>query len=157
MNNRIEMANSKDPSRSLWNGETFVHWLFLGMASVVILMSILMSTDGETKVFLPGFESPIPSVCSSKVLFGVDCPGCGLTRAFIAISHGEFWQAWQFNRAGWIVYAFVALQIPWHAIQLYRRGRGLRPLESNLVYLVPIGMVVALLINWLIKLVSLLA
>jgi hypothetical protein len=116
-----------------------------------------MSSDGDTRVFLPGFESPLPSMCSSQVLFGVDCPGCGLTRAFIAISHGNFGQAWQLNRAGWIVYAFVAMQIPWHVIQLWRRRRGLRPLESGLVYLVPIGMVVALVVNWAIKLVSILS
>ena len=135
-------------------GDVALHVLFLSMATVVLLMSCLMSNDGGSKIFLPGFKTAIPSMCSTRVLTGIDCPGCGLTRAFVSISHGRFLEAWQFNPASFAVYAFVAAQIPWHSIQLWRIARRRRPLESNLVYLAPIGLVVILMANWLIKLPS---
>jgi hypothetical protein len=133
-------------------GDVALHALFLSMATVVLLMSCLMSNDGGSQVFLPGFETAIPSMCSTRVLTGIDCPGCGLTRAFISISHGRFLEAWHFNAASFAVYAFVVAQIPWHSIQLWRIARRRRPLESNLVYLAPIGLVVVMMINWFIKL-----
>ena len=135
-------------------GDVILHVLFLSMSTVVLLMSCLMSNDGGSRVFLPGFQTAIPSMCSTRVLTGIDCPGCGLTRAFISISHGRFFEAWQFNPASFAVYAFVAAQIPWHSIQLWRIARRRRPLESNLVYLAPIGLVVVMMVNWLIKLPS---
>ena len=36
-----------------------------------------------------GWESPVP-LCLFKGLTGLDCPGCGMTRAFLLIGHGRF-------------------------------------------------------------------
>jgi len=36
-----------------------------------------------------GWESPFP-LCIVKGLTGLDCPGCGMTRAFLFIGHGRF-------------------------------------------------------------------
>ncbi|MDD2320045.1 MAG: DUF2752 domain-containing protein [Geobacteraceae bacterium] len=38
-----------------------------------------------------------PSLCLIKNLFGIECPGCGLTRAFSALAHGDILAAMQFN------------------------------------------------------------
>jgi hypothetical protein len=154
MNSNMEIMSSPPGIKPSQRGDVILHVLFLSMASVVLLMSCLMRSDGRSQVFLPGFQSAIPSMCSTRVLTGIDCPGCGLTRAFISISHGKFHQAWKFNPASFAVYSFVAMQIPWHAIQLGRIFRRRRPLESSLVYLAPIGLVVVLMVNWLIKLPS---
>lgn len=35
-----------------------------------------------------GWESPVP-LCLVKGLSGLDCPGCGMTRAFLLIGHGR--------------------------------------------------------------------
>jgi hypothetical protein len=35
-----------------------------------------------------GWESPVP-LCLVKGLTGLDCPGCGMTRAFLLIAHGR--------------------------------------------------------------------
>ena len=96
-----------------------------------------MRTDGETRVYLPGTELPLPDVCSSKRVLGVDCPGCGLTRGFISISHGQFLRAWHFNPASFIVYVLVVGQVPWQIYQLSRIHRGQFPVTSNWIYLLP--------------------
>jgi hypothetical protein len=44
------------------------------------------------------FESG-QSLCLVKSIFGVDCPGCGMTRALSALAHGDFVSAIQFNRS----------------------------------------------------------
>lgn len=133
-------------------GEFVWRTLFLGMATLVLLMSGWMSSNGENQVLVPGFKFPLPTLCSTKVLFGIDCPGCGLTRAFISISHGQLARAWHFNRASFFVYAFVAAQIPWHIAQMWRLKNQRAPMDWDGVYLVPIGLTAVLLVNWLLRL-----
>jgi uncharacterized membrane protein SirB2 len=143
-------------SESQTRSHVALHLIFLIVATGVFVMSFLMRYENETRVFLPWGQAAIPSVCSSKVLFGIDCPGCGLTRAFIAISHAHFTEAWNFNPASYAVYLFVAAQIPWHLIQLWRLRKRQPPLESSIVYLAPIGLVLVLFTSWLVRLPSLL-
>lgn len=133
-------------------GEFVWRTLFLGMAALVLLMSCWMSSSGENQVLVPGFKFPLPTLCSTKVLFGIDCPGCGLTRAFISISHGQLARAWHFNRASFFVYAFVAAQIPWHITQMWRLKNQRAPMDWDGVFLVPIGLTAVLLVNWLLRL-----
>ena len=145
-------SNSDLQNVGVNRSEICLHLLFLGMATIVLLMSFLMRYEEGTRVFLPGIQSAIPSICSSRLLFGINCPGCGLTRAFIAISHGQFQAAWNFNPASFAVYAFVAVQIPWHLMQLWRFSRHRPPIEHAVVYLAPIGLVIVLFVNWLLRL-----
>ena len=42
--------------------------------------------------------------CAARLLFGVDCPICGLTRAFCAMSHGELGRAMQYHLLAPILY-----------------------------------------------------
>lgn len=42
--------------------------------------------------------------CLTRVLFGIPCPTCGLTRAFTALSHGDWGLAWSYNRSSPLVY-----------------------------------------------------
>jgi hypothetical protein len=43
------------------------------------------------------------SVCLSKMLAGMECYACGLTRATMHFIHFEFEQAWGFNKLSFIV------------------------------------------------------
>jgi Protein of unknown function (DUF2752) len=36
-------------------------------------------------------------LCPFRALTGYPCPGCGMTRAFSAIGHGELWRAVRYN------------------------------------------------------------
>src|SRR5581483_4487801 len=63
---------------------------------------------------------PRESLCWFYNLTHVPCPGCGLTRAFICISHGQWAAAWEWNPFGYI----------WYGLALYGT---IRPLVSRRV------------------------
>jgi len=128
--------------------ELILHWLFFCFAAVIILFSFLMKSEGEKAVYMPGFSSAMPETCTAQRLFGVDCPGCGMTRAFISISSGRFARAWSFNPASFAVYLFVAVQIPWHMIQIWRLKNGKLPIVTRWAYMAPIAMVVVMVVHW---------
>lgn len=52
--------------------------LLLAPAAVLVAAALLPT----------GWESPVP-LCVVKGLTGLDCPGCGMTRAFLFIGHGR--------------------------------------------------------------------
>ncbi len=39
-----------------------------------------------------------PTICLSKMLLKIECPGCGMTRAAIHALHFDFIAAWHFNK-----------------------------------------------------------
>gem|GEM_PF-661450 len=51
------------------------------------------------------------SICLIRTLFGVPCPGCGMTRAISCIFHGHFKRAFQYNKL--IVIVFPLLCHTW--------------------------------------------
>jgi hypothetical protein len=54
-----------------------------------------------------GWESPVP-LCLIKGFTGRSCPGCGMTHAFLLISHGRFADAVAAHPASLPAYAIVA-------------------------------------------------
>ena len=56
--------------------------LLLAPAAVLLLAALLP----------PTLSTPVP-LCAVKALTGVDCPGCGMTRAFLLIGHGRVAEA----------------------------------------------------------------
>jgi len=71
----------------------------LPLTSAVFAVSALWSpTD------LPGFV-----FCPFRALTGLPCPGCGMTRAFCAIGHGDFASAIGFNPLAPFVFAGALL------------------------------------------------
>jgi hypothetical protein len=129
------------------------HWIFLVLSLAAIGASFFLGVSNQSKVTLPGFSSPVPSLCMFRNVTGLECPGCGLSRAFVCIAHGDLVRAWRYNPASWLVFLFVAAQIPYRTVQLWRihRGRGeLRwPPLTNTIVLV---LAIALFAQWLVKL-----
>jgi hypothetical protein len=85
-------------------------WAATGLAALVNLLFlhfVTLPTTGES------------SVCFTRRFLHFSCPGCGLTRAFGAMAHGDFALALRFHPlaplfllegfAAWIVWGLVAL------------------------------------------------
>jgi hypothetical protein len=68
------------------------YFLWLVVVSPFILM--LLPAD---------FFDTGSTVCISQTLAGVECYGCGLTRATMHLLHFDFVTAWQFNKLVYIV------------------------------------------------------
>lgn len=49
----------------------------------VLLLAALLPVD---------WRSPVP-LCAVNAITGLDCPGCGMTRAFLLIGHGRVGEA----------------------------------------------------------------
>jgi hypothetical protein len=148
----IELA--RRPPTATWHpsvvrSHLFLHCFLLAIGVIVVALSMLMRTTGQTAVFLPGFDRPLPPSCTTQVLFGLDCPGCGMTRAFISIGHGQFQQAWRFNAASFVVYPFIAVQIPWNLLQIGMLLWRKRAIELPYVYWLPVLVAIVLMMHWL--------
>ena len=107
--------------------EIVTHALVLVMCSLIALAALVLSVPGtarEETVMVPLINRPLPPLCASKIMLGVECPGCGMTRSFISFAHGDFARAWQFNSVGVLGFVLVLSQIPYRSWQLLRLGRG---------------------------------
>jgi len=51
------------------------------------------------------------SICLIRNVFGVPCPGCGMTRAISCVVHGNFKKALQYNKL--VVVVFPLLCYAW--------------------------------------------
>lgn len=122
-------VGERGAGRALWRpgplqqGEILFTALLLG----VLLASVLLD-PGSEGLTVAGFE--LPAVCLWRKLFGFGCPGCGLTRSFVFVGHGELVQAFRMHRLGPLLYAVVvwlaAVRV-WGLLRLglswLRRGR----------------------------------
>ena len=70
---------------------------------LLVLVSVLAAS-----FILPPMDLGIP-LCLFHAATGLPCPGCGLTRSFVAISHGRFLQSLAFNQMGPALFGFLLI------------------------------------------------
>jgi len=70
-----------------------------------------------------GWVASVP-LCFFRSVTGWDCPGCGLTRAFIAFFHGDFTGAIRLNGMAPVFILWLAVYLGDH---LYRLITGKKP------------------------------
>jgi len=90
--------------------------------AVLVVAVLIVSSAAEWPARLPF------TVCVFRNVTGLPCPGCGMTRGFVAMGHGHLAEAWRFNMLapalyvcawGYLVYAFAC---------------GIRPSLSRLAF-----------------------
>ena len=90
---------------------------------LLVLAGIYIRLSGlafETVYFLP---------CIFKGVTGIPCPGCGMTRACLAILQGEFSTAWRYHPFSFLLIGLIILivfqpeytQETWGAISLIKQ------------------------------------
>ncbi|HEY3379522.1 MAG TPA: DUF2752 domain-containing protein [Armatimonadota bacterium] len=62
-----------------------------------------------------------PTLCPFRLLTQLDCPGCGLTRAFRAMGRLDVWEAFRYNPLGPIIF-FVAVLLWGYAVAVLLSG-----------------------------------
>ena len=98
------LRDASAPASALSRGQRRALFV-LPLTSAVFAVSALRSPTE-----LPGFV-----LCPFRALTGLPCPGCGMTRAFCAIGHGDFAGALGFNPLAPLVFA-AALLVWAHAL-----------------------------------------
>jgi hypothetical protein len=128
------------------------HWTMLCLALFIIVASCVLRLRGAQAVRLPWTDVGLPMMCGSRVLFGIECPGCGLTRSFIALAAGDIWESLRFHRVGWLLALAVVAQIPYRLIAL----RELRTRIVQRAWPVWFGyfLIAVLVMNWLFKMAA---
>lgn len=96
--------------------------LVMLVVCVGIVAASIILTPSESVITLFGWE--LPGLCAFKNLTGMDCPGCGLTRSFTFMGHGDPRQAFDLHWLGPALYALVAAQVPYRAWRIWRNRPG---------------------------------
>jgi hypothetical protein len=129
------------------------HGVLLAFSAAVVLLAAVLSVRGGTQVLIPFTDIPLPELCLTRRWYGLDCPGCGMTRCFISLAHGDLVAAWAYNPAGPLLFAIVAFQLPFRSLQLWRIRRGLPEMTWGLIPPLALGTVAVMMIGqWLLKL-----
>jgi Protein of unknown function (DUF2752) len=129
-------------------GERRWHWIVLVGACAVIGAGWLVDVEPDGAVGLIGAPAvKLPVLCPSRQLFGVDCPGCGMTRSVTHLLHGRLADSFAVHRLGWLVLAAVVFQVPYRSWRL-AGGRSHRT-KPRVVQILLWGFFALLIVNWL--------
>jgi hypothetical protein len=79
----------------------------LSFESVIIFL-ILTIILFLSFIILPLGKSNL-AICLFKSCLGLNCPGCGMTRAFLLIGHGEILEALKMNINSLFIFTLVSL------------------------------------------------
>src|SRR5207244_10680 len=133
--------------------DSLYHVILLALCGCVLLMGLLLSVRDRSQVMLPLLQVPLPELCTMRRMLGLDCPGCGLTRCFISLAHGDVAAAWSYNPAGLWLFTIMVFQIPFRSYQLSRISRGrpdiVLPRAAQLAFAL---LAIALLAQWALRL-----
>ncbi len=125
------------------------HWEMLAVGVVVLTLACCLRLNGNGNVEAPlGEGLKLPPLCMSRAWFGVECPGCGLTRSFVALAEGDIARSLSFHRVGWLMALAVAVQVPY---RLYELSGPRRPTPDLWKTLFGSTLIFALLANWCLK------
>lgn len=76
--------------RDIWGFPESQRWVYL-LLSACVTASFLIPT---------AWLADAPAVCAVRTTTGVSCPGCGLTRSFVATADGDLERAFQLHAFG---------------------------------------------------------
>jgi hypothetical protein len=111
------------------------------------VLAVVLQVRSDQRVFVSGVAAlPVPETCGMQIMFGRPCPGCGLTRSFIHLAHGDWRSSLAIHRIGWLIALLVVCQIPYRLLALWRPELTVRPLWGWTIGGI---VVIALSVNWI--------
>jgi len=86
---------------------------------IVLWSSSLPALLAASWLYYPfAFEGPV--LCPFRLMTGVPCPGCGLTRAFCLMAHGHFAEATHYHALAPVVLAYLLFLWGYKLIEVVR-------------------------------------
>lgn len=74
-----------------------------------------------------GAVTGAPSLCPVAVVTGTACPGCGLTRAIVALARGDVGASWASHPLGGVIALQIVVAATWWTVSQVRRVPLPRP------------------------------
>ena len=131
------------------------HVSMFWIAVAVLVLSFALRVRADQRVALIGLGGlPAPEMCGSRAWFGIECPGCGLTRGFIRLASGDWSGAIALNRVAPLLAFAVLAQIPYRLAILLGWPPVRRFAESLWPNAFGWVLIIALIGNWLLKLLG---
>jgi len=124
------------------------HRAMLVMALCVIALAFALRVRSDQLVefrFWPGH--PLPETCSAKRTLGIDCAGCGLTRSFVYLAHGDIAASLAIHPLGWTLALFTLFQLPYRLWSM--RDPDVPPLGKAVPWSITIGLLLMLWGRWM--------
>jgi len=128
------------------------HLMILVGVVVVIVLAFALEIRSPTQVGIRGIDGVLPPSCRFRSWTGLDCPSCGLTRAFVSIANGDFAAALRFNPVSPLVFLAFLFQVPYRAWQIRRLDRGEEELKWRWVNWGLWGLLGLALAQWVVRL-----
>jgi hypothetical protein len=135
------------------------HLWILALALTAISGAFVLDLSPEGAICLTvhnlGWKLQLPETCMSRLIFGISCPGCGLTRSFVAMAHGEFDLAARANPMGPVLFVLCWLQIPYRILMCLGYGLSvddggrLSRVADSIIWILVFG----LILTWCLRLV----
>lgn len=97
----------------------------------ILVLSLLLEVRADGHVEIRGWAGhALPEMCAVRRGLGFDCPGCGLTRSFVHLAHGNWQASWGVHRVGWLVALLIVVQIPVRMRRLIGHGHALAVVQG---------------------------
>ncbi len=125
------------------------HYTYLVIVGAFLILPFFLTFEPGSGNGVMLFSCRIPYTCMTRRVFGVKCPGCGLTRSFVLLTHGRLRESLRAHRVGVLLYLFFVVQVFFRVHCLRNMGR---PLSRRWLWLqrwLPLGVIVLLILNWI--------
>ncbi|MEQ9379314.1 MAG: DUF2752 domain-containing protein [Pirellulales bacterium] len=143
-----EIVEEKDPRIAQLRER---HWTVLIVSTAIVIAAVCLEVGTDEHVAVKGWPGfPLPNLCMSRAWFGIECPGCGLTRSFIHLAHGRLSESIAMHRVGWILAIVVVLQVPYRINALRQSPPG--GLDRHWPNWLAIALITLLIGNWCVSL-----
>lgn len=119
----------------------------LAIAVLVLLASFGLEVRSDQRVAARGLPNiPLPPTCPLHEFTGCSCPGCGLTRSFVHLAHGDVQASLNVHRLGWLLALAVVAQIPFRLVTLRWPDREILSLANR--RRIGLVLITLLIANW---------
>jgi hypothetical protein len=117
--------------------------LSLRTPSVAIASSEVVAAGGVAALGLACLFAPAgiedgPVICPFRLVTGLPCPGCGLTRSWVYLTHGQWRDSFAAHPFGWLL-AAVAIVLAVAVVTARVRRQPAPPLDRLVKHPVAIG------------------
>jgi hypothetical protein len=128
--------------------DSLTHGMYFLICSVLVIAPFFLSCSDEPGAPVRIAGVSLPPSCPSK-LVGLECPGCGMTHAFVLLTHGQIRESVRWHRLGTLLYAFFLTQVFFRACALCRPELRSNAHAAAFQYYTSSAIIVLLLGNWI--------